>query len=134
MVKVEPETQRAAGATKLTSAEIQGKLIEYSWYMKKQGYPKSTIIARTKQLRQMIKRGVNLWDPEQVKKFIAEQETWSNGYKRLAVYAYSTFLQMEGLTWKPPRYERPHRLPFIPLESELDLLINGCGKTVSIFL
>ncbi len=41
---------------------------------------------------------------------------------------------MEGLTWDPPRYKQPQTIPFVPLESEIDCLINACGKKVSIFL
>lgn len=125
---------RAAGATKPTTAEVKGKIVEFTWYMKRQGYAEGTIKNRTKLLKRMIKLGANLWDPEQIKEIIAAQEKWSEGYKTLAVYAYSTFLEMEGQTWKKPRYRRPDTVPFVPLESELDQLINACGKKISIFL
>ena len=102
--------------------------------MKRQGYAEGTIKNRTKLLKRMVKLGANLWESEHVKEVIATQEKWSEGYKALAVYAYSTFLEMEGLTWDQPRYRRPDSVPFVPLESELDQLISACGKKVSIFL
>ena len=134
LVKVESRLKRAAGATKLSEAEVKGTLIEYSWYMKKNGYPESTIKFRTGIIKTLINRGAPLLDPEAMKAFIAEQEVWGPGRKSNVVYAYSTFLQMEGLTWEPPRYRQPERLPFVPLESELDKLIAATSKTVSTFL
>jgi len=133
LVEVESRTEkRAAGATK--QAEVRGKIIEYLWHLKKQGYPESTISGKVKLLKRLVKLGANLWDPEHVKKIIATQETWGSGYKANVVHAYSNFAEMEGLTWTPPKYKKSDKVPFVPLESELDQLINGCGKTVSIFL
>lgn len=123
--------KRSAGDT---TQDVKGKIIEFSWYMKKQGYPESTIKKRASLLKLMAKRGAQLWDPEAVKEFIADQETWGDGAKANAVYTYATFLKMEGLTWTPPKIKKPETIPFVPLESEIDQLINACGKKASIFL
>jgi integrase/DNA-directed RNA polymerase subunit RPC12/RpoP len=141
LVKVKTRQEKAQReGTKKSKSEIKGKLLEYSWYLKKQGYAncvngrEGTIQKRTRLLKRLIKLEANLWDPESVKKTIAMQEKWSDGYKVNAVYAYQSFLNMEGLTWIPPRYKQPKTLPFVPLESEIDLMINASGKKVSIFL
>ncbi|TSA56289.1 hypothetical protein D4R42_03830, partial [bacterium] len=42
LVRVEPENQRAAGATMPTEATVKGKLVEFSWWMNKQGYAKAS--------------------------------------------------------------------------------------------
>lgn len=124
--------KQAAGAT--TKADVKGKIIEYSWYLKKEGYANGTIKVRTNLLKQLLRHGANLYDPENVKEAIAQQDSWSQGYKRNIKYAYESFLEMEGLTWKPPKYRRQETLPFVPLESEVDQVINAFGKKVSIFL
>jgi len=41
---------------------------------------------------------------------------------------------MTGGTWEAPIVRTIRRIPFIPLESEVDALIAGCGKKVSVFL
>jgi integrase len=41
---------------------------------------------------------------------------------------------MEGLTWTPPKYKQPQKIPFIPTEREIDDLIAGMNKTLSAFL
>jgi integrase len=132
LATVETRTQElAAGAT--NEAEIKGKIIEFLWYLKKQGYAESTIKTRLHKIKQLTKRGADLFDPESVKKIIA-CSNWMEGTKATAVVAYSSFLEMQGETWNPPRYKVPESLPFIPLESEVDALINSCGKKMACFL
>jgi len=135
LAEVESRTEKqAAGATKLSKENLRGKVVEYSFWLKKQGYAKSTILSRVKLIKQMIKRGANLNDPESVKETIAKQGTWSEGRKELAVECYSNYLIFVGGTWQPPRYKRVSKLPFIPTETELDQLIAGCGQKTGTFL
>jgi len=124
--------KRAAGAT--TQAEIKGKLVEYSWWMKKEGFAESTITRRVRLLKTLSKRGADLLDPESVKLTIARQEGWNSTTKEHAVTAYTSFLKMLGGTWKPPKYNRVRKLPFIPTEQEVNELIAGCNRKTSAFL
>jgi len=134
LVEVETRTQeKAAGATKLCKEEIKGLHINFLWWMKKEGFAASTAINRAKLMKQMAERGVNLWNPEDVKRWIAQRE-WEEGSKANAVTAYSTFTAMEGLTWTPPHYKPREKLPFIPMESEIDKLIAATGKIMGTFL
>ena len=41
---------------------------------------------------------------------------------------------MNGISWRPPKYEQTRKLPFIPLESELDALIASAGKKMAAIL
>jgi len=130
---VEVETTRqewAAGAT----SDIKGLTLEFAWWMKKQGYAESTIKGRVKVLRVMAKRGADFSDPETIKSVIAKQDHWSPARKEAAVLAYSTLLNMTGGKWDPPFYKRVEKVPFIPLEQELDQLIAGCSRKISPFL
>jgi len=127
LAEVESRTEkRAAGATKPDQTTIKSKILEYAWWMKKNGYAESTITGRIKLLRILLKRGANLLDPESVKDAIARQEKWSDGRKANAVEAYTLFLTMLGGKWDPPQYKRIRKLPFIPMEKEIDQLIAGC--------
>jgi integrase len=113
--------------------ETKGKIIEYAWWLKKDGKSDSTIKGRTKILQILAKRGANLYDPESIKDAIAKQP-WSNGRKNNACDAYSSFLRMVGGTWKPPVYQTVRKLPFIPKETEIDQLIAGCSNRMATFL
>ena len=86
MSEVEESEKRAAGATQpsqASQADIKGKLVEFAWWMKKQGYAEITITERCKLLKTLINRGANLMDPESVKEVIAKQK-WSEGRKENA--------------------------------------------------
>ncbi|MCK4481701.1 hypothetical protein KAU55_00635 [Candidatus Bathyarchaeota archaeon] len=47
---------------------------------------------------------------------------------------YDGFLKFHGLAWEKPQYKITRKLPFIPLEKELDALIASTGKTISAIL
>ena len=125
--------KQAAGAT-IEQEEVKGKIVEHLWWLKKEGYAESTIKQRIYMLNDLLKRGADLSDPESVKETLAKQQNWSDGYKLIAVTAYSLFARMLGIEFRPPRYRTQQKLPFIPLESEIDQLIAGCGKKTSTFL
>jgi len=132
LAEVSREEKRAAGATWLSN-EIKGKLVEYAWWMKKEGYAESTIITRAKVLQVLAKRGADIFDPESVKNVISQQR-WSEGRKANAVKAYTNFLKMIGGKWQPPICREVEKLPFIPTEKELDDLIATCTRKISVLL
>jgi len=115
------------------TADIKGKIVEYAWWMKKEGYSETTILGRSKLLKILQKRGASLYDPDSVKAVIARQ-SWSEGRKANAVDAYTSFLKMVGGKWEPPRYQGVRKIPFIPTETEVDQLIAGCSNRMGTFL
>ena len=108
-------------------ADAKGKIVEYSFWLLKEGYAKSTIQGRTKLMKRMLKLGADIFNAESVKETIAKQQ-WKTSRKCNAVDAYTTFLKMLNLKWAPPIYLRIRKLPFIPTENEIDQLISGCNK------
>jgi integrase len=128
------ETKTVAGKSPLDQQTLKGKLLEFEFWMQKRGYAEPTVKHRVVRLRTLARRGANLLDPESVKSVIALQKTWCDGTKANVVDSYTCFLEKEGLTWDPPRYKRQEKIPFIPSEAELNMLIGGSGKTLSIFL
>jgi len=123
--------KRAAGATKLSEAEIKGKIVEATWRLKKDGYSNSTIYSYSKYLRLLVKYGANLDDPESVKETIATRESWGPASKIMAVAAYTFFASINDIRWDPPKYAPKRTLPFLPLESEIDALISAGGRKLA---
>jgi integrase len=113
--------------------EKTGKIFEFSWWMQKRGYRESTIFTNTKVLSTLEKRGANLLDLESIKTVIAMQP-WSASQKHKTVAIYTLFLRMLGKTWEPPIYRPIPRIPFIPIEKEIDDLIAGSGRKLSAYL
>jgi len=112
---------------------LKGKILEYAWNMKKQGYADATIRLNQTVLNILMDREANLGDPESVKETIARQN-WSPNRKRNVIVAYSSFLKFIGLSWEPPRCNITRKIPFIPAEQELDDLIAGNPNTVATML
>lgn len=81
-----------------------------------------------------MKRGADLFQPESIKAVIAAQMTWSNSTKMLMVAAYKKFAAHNNIQWIMPKYEVNRKLPFIPLEKEIDDLIASCGKRMATVL
>ncbi|MGQ9551643.1 MAG: tyrosine-type recombinase/integrase [Candidatus Bathycorpusculaceae bacterium] len=54
--------------------------------------------------------------------------------KANAVKAYTSFLKMAGGTWQPPICRDVRKLPFIPLEREIDDLAASCNRYIAAFL
>jgi len=67
MVLTKEAKMSAALPKRPTPQEVREKIVEYSWWLHKQGYAESTIISRTKLLQRLVKLGANLFDPESVK-------------------------------------------------------------------
>ena len=81
----------------------------------------------------LVKRGAKLFDPESVKATIMSQ-SWSNSTKAQMIAAYKKFAVLNDIKWTPPKYEIIRKLPFIPLEKEIDEFIACTGKKMSVLL
>ena len=132
-MEVQRYARRRVAGDKVES-EQSGRIFEFLWWMKKQGYSDSSIKSRGEILRRLVRLGANLLDPENVKEVIFSQRNWSPGRKANVVYAYDLFAKWAGLKWDPPKVRVPERLPFIPLEREIDDLIAGCSKHIALAL
>jgi len=126
---VKPLKDGLAGATE----NIKGRIVDYIWWMKKQGYSTATWKLHLSALRTLHTRGADLLDTESVKEVIAKQ-TWSDARRRNVINAYTIFLKKNGSHWEKPKCRVTQKIPFIPTEQELDSLIAGSGKKTSTFL
>jgi integrase len=124
----------AAGATaKPTPEEVKGKIVEYAWWLKTNGYSDITIRVNVSCLRTLVNRDANLYNPESVKDVMAKQK-WADSRKHGVIAAYNLFVKMVGLQWEKPTCHVSRKVPFIPTEQELDALIAGCGRKTATFL
>jgi len=117
-----------------SSQQINGQLVQFLNYCRKEALSEETVNTKYKILRIMLRNNINLDDPEQVKLFIATNEKWSNGHKSQAVYAYNTYAKMKSIQWTIPNYPKNETIPFVPTEIEIDALIDGTCKKISIVL
>jgi len=107
--------------------------LEYAWKLKKRGLSDVTIEARTYRLRVLVRKGANLYSPDSVETVLAT-ESWTQANKLFFVMAYRSFCKTMDVPWIPVKVRYAPKQPFIPLESEIDQLIAGCGKKTATFL
>ena len=100
--------------------------------MKREGYRESTIRSTVAALKAIAKRS-NLLEPEQVKAYLS-RAPMGEGRKETVADYLKRFYEFLGVRFEKPRYRRIDKLPFIPLESEIDALIAGVGKKTAAFL
>ena len=110
----------------------QGEVFNVLWYLKKQGYSEHTINFVRKALNR-IKNGCDFSNPDAVKGFIARLDV-ADSYKRNLCYAYEHYLKLKGLEWEKTRYYSRDRLPKIPEERTLDMLIASAYPSLSLKL
>ena len=129
---LEPQTETKTVAG-VSPQDVKGKFVEFSFWMLKQGYSKSTQKTRTKILQRLVRLQADVFNPESVKETICKTQ-WSTGRKCIAIDAYTCFLKMQNLKWEPPIVNRIRKLPFIPTENEIDQLIGASNRRMATFL
>jgi integrase/recombinase XerD len=72
-----------------------------------------------------------LEQPEFVKGFIAEKEC-SNAFKESLVEAYDLYCRANCISWKKPFYERHDKMPKIPSEEKLNMIIAKASKNFAL--
>jgi hypothetical protein len=83
LAEVEARIGIAQRESTITQADIKGAIVELAWHLKKEGYSQSAIENYPKYLRLLVKYGADLYNPENVKEVIANQETWETRAKYL---------------------------------------------------
>ncbi|MFC1488140.1 tyrosine-type recombinase/integrase, partial [Thermoproteota archaeon] len=102
--------------------------------MTKKTLKPATIKRKVKCIKSLMRYGVKLGNPDTFFRFL-NTTSWASGTKDIAVDSYRDYLNMIGLTQvKLPPIRREEKLPFIPLEKEIDSLIICGGAKTSVFL
>jgi integrase len=100
--------------------------------MKRNAYADSTIKATAKRLKH-LKKHCDLTKPEEVKTFIANKGC-SNAFKECLIETYDFLMRSIGTEWKKPYYERYDKLPKIPSEEHINMLISHARERMALIL
>ena len=100
--------------------------------MQRQGFRESTCRYAVQVLKS-VNRHTALYDPEEVKGYLA-RATFSEGRKERISHDLARYYKWKGIPFEKPRYRKIEKLPFIPLEAEVDQLISGVGKKTATLL
>lgn len=122
------ETKTVAGDHTLSKTTS-----EFEQQMKNDGYAISTVKGCCNLLSMLEDHNVDILKPEEVKRYIAEKKLTNHSKATLVTY-YGIFAEYMHIQWKPPRYRYEQKIPFIPLEKEVDDLIAGTSRKMATFL
>ena len=111
---------------------VKDEVFNVIWHLKKQGYSEHTINFVRKALNR-IQSGCDFSNPDAVKGFIARLDV-AESYKRNLCYAYEHYLKLNGLIWEKTKYYARDRLPKIPEERTLDMLIASAYPRLALKL
>ena len=107
-------------------------LINVMLWMKKNAYEETTIKATAKRLKHLQKNCL-LADPESVKAFVANKKC-SNAFKESLIEAYDILMRSKNQEWSKPFYQRYDKLPKIPTEEKINMLISNARTRMALFL
>jgi integrase len=120
----------AGGATSLPAAF--GEILSFGLWERKQGYKEWTVRASVQALKALARR-VNLFEPELVKGYLASAKISESRKAKLAT-DLQRFYGHLAIVFEKPNYRQPEKLPFVPLESEVEQIVSGMGKKTACFL
>jgi len=100
--------------------------------MKREAYEDSTIKCVAKRLEH-LQRYTTFNDPENVKTLIANKQC-GNAYKESLIESYAIYMRSMGKTWNQPFYNRYDKLPKVPTEEKIDMLIARANQRMSLIL
>jgi integrase len=108
------------------------EIINFGLWMRKQGYRHSTVKYCVQALKS-IARKASLLRAESAKSYLASAEI-SESRKAKLTEDLARFYAYKHIPFDKPNYKRIEKLPFIPLEVEVDQLISSCGRKVATIL
>ena len=124
MEKIQLQTAQHLQPTVRPLATLSASKIGiYCHELLKQGYKEQTISSHARILR-FLTRNVRLEDVEAVREFIATRKC-TGGRKQNLVDVYSKYAKWAGIAFPGARYTREDTLPFVPLQTELETLIDA---------
>jgi len=121
-----PQTGQVTAVTHPSdTGGILDKIINVLWELKKKGLSDYTIKNYSKSLH-VLAKNCNLDKPETVRTFLALLDS-THGYKKQLVFAYESYIKTYGLTWERPKYIPRRKMPKIPQEAKIDLIISNAS-------
>lgn len=109
---------------------IKTEIIDVLWKMKKEGKADATIKNVSKALH-VLTKSCDLNDTEAVKTYIAILDR-KNGYKKQLCYSYDCYVKTHNLEWNKPKYIVAEKMPKIPLESQINLIISKSSRKLAL--
>ena len=115
--------------------DLRGAVVEFLFWMQKEGRAEDTYEPYCYSLEFLINNGANLFEPESVKGILATTlKEKSKARKYNLVKAYRAFLNAYGIKATLPKFAPDRKLPYLPPEEHMDLLIASCNQEMAVLI
>ena len=125
--------QEIVNVPQKSEIDQNGAIVDFLWYLKKENKAEGTIRAYRFSLKQLVTKGVDLFNPESFKETLA-RGTWTETRKYTLAKAYQSFLNYKKIDGKLPKYKcAPQKDPYIPPTEHLAQLFNSFSQQMTCF-
>jgi len=114
-----------------TGPLYSSNIVEFLWSLKKEGLKESTIKGNYAKVLKNLEKNCNLRNSDSVLGYLASKEI-SEGRKELIADVYARYCKWANIPFTKPKYKREDRLPYVPLELDIEALISALPKKISI--
>jgi integrase len=112
-----------------------GYLTSYAWTLQKHGLKEQTIKRRINYLKQLVKYGADLMNPESVLTVLyTERQRWREPTYYTIICSYSAYARKHHLPFTAPKRRYQPKQKYLPTEEELNQLIAASGNTLAAYL
>ncbi|MCW4045941.1 MAG: tyrosine-type recombinase/integrase [Candidatus Bathyarchaeota archaeon] len=115
-----------------TESLYSSGITEFLWSLKKRGYKETTIVQNYAKILKQLMKHCNIKDSESVLGYIANLHV-SDGRKEVMIDVYANYCNYAKIPLIKPRYKRTDKLPFIPLEKDIESLLSALPRKLRIF-
>jgi integrase len=115
-----------------TKPLYSSNIAEFLWTLKKEGLKESTIKGNYAKVLKNLEKNCSLRNSDSVLGYLASKEV-SEGRKELIADVYARYCKWANIPFTKPRYKREDRLPYVPLEIDIEALISALPRKLSIF-
>ena len=107
-------------------------IVNFLWELKKEGLKETTIKGNYGKVLKNLEKNCNLRNPDSILGYLASREM-SEGRKELIVNVYARYCKYANIPFSKPRYKRQDRLPYVPLEIDIEALLSALPRKLTIF-
>jgi integrase len=116
----------------MTESLYSNDIMSFLWELRKKGYKETTIVQNYAKILKQLSNNCNLNNPESVLIFLVSHEI-CEGRKELIVNCYANYCRWKNLPFSKPRYQRQDKLPYVPLQKDIEALLSALPKKTGIF-
>ena len=125
--------QQILSVPQKSEMDQNGAIVDFLWYLKKENKADGTINGYRHSLNQLLRKGVDLFNPESFKETLAKS-TWSDTRKYCLAKAYQSFLNYRKIDGKLPKYNcNARKDPYLPPTEHLAQLFNSFSQQMTCF-